>query len=173
MLTPYIGCELDRYYGYGLMLTPDYYGAMLVEHGGSIKGVQAQMNIIPQAGLTGIVLTNLSGSPATALMNGLFNCANDRQANSSPLTYQEHQLSEEQLAEYTGVYQSGEGAKIEVKIENGACLFVSENKSTAMLPIGEDRFFSEVKGMQLTLRFIRNETGRIVRLCFGFRQLTK
>jgi CubicO group peptidase (beta-lactamase class C family) len=33
MTTPYIQCEYGRYYGYGLIITPDFFGYKLVDHG--------------------------------------------------------------------------------------------------------------------------------------------
>ncbi len=83
MITPHIACEPGCYYGYGLMLTPDYFGTLLVEHSGSLKGVASKMYVIPEQGITGAALTNLYGSPVAALLNGACNAYAGRLSSAS------------------------------------------------------------------------------------------
>lgn len=48
MIYPHIESSYKRYYGYGLSITPDYYGGTLIKHGGAIKGVAAHLAIVPE-----------------------------------------------------------------------------------------------------------------------------
>lgn len=72
MTTPYFRCEHNQYYGYGIAITPNFYGAVMLGHSGSEKGIQAYMSIIPENGLAAVALTNLSGSPAPHWHMGRF-----------------------------------------------------------------------------------------------------
>ncbi|MBX5476970.1 MAG: beta-lactamase family protein, partial [Clostridia bacterium] len=54
MTAPRVQVSPTMYYGYGLMITPDYHGVTLVEHGGNVKGVSAYMSVVPERGWTGV-----------------------------------------------------------------------------------------------------------------------
>src|SRR5690606_892579 len=92
--TPHIECDKGTYYGYGVMVTPDYYGYKLVEHGGSVKGVAAQMNIIPELGLSGVSFANLAGVPSTKLLYSALADQLGKSVTDSHLTYEEAEISE-------------------------------------------------------------------------------
>lgn len=174
MVTPYIQCEQGCYYGYGLMITPDYHGTLLVEHGGSIKGVQAQMHVLPEKGVTGIVLTNLTASPATALMNGALNAFADRAVDASHMPEADHEVPADRVEEFTGEYHSNEGSKLAIIHEDGAFKLVTEdNQSMLMKPIGEDLFLVKRRGSAATIRYIRDNNNNVIRISFGFRQIPK
>ncbi|MDB4895004.1 MAG: hypothetical protein JWN15_1266, partial [Firmicutes bacterium] len=73
MTTPYAEPAPGMSYGYGLMLTPEYHGLSLVEHGGALKGIAAWFTVIPEKGLTGVCMTNLAGGPSAQLLLGALN----------------------------------------------------------------------------------------------------
>lgn len=174
MTTPYIECEKGRYYGYGLMITPDYFGYKLVEHGGAIKGVAAQMNIIPKLGLTGVSFTNLGGVPSTKLLFSAFADYLGKGIHESHITLKEIELSQEEMNEYLGTFVSGEGMKLDIKLEDGELQFVSaELPPMSMKPLGNDIFSIYFRETTTTVRFIRNSDGKIHRIAFGFRQIQK
>lgn len=174
MTTPYIQCENGRYYGYGLMITPDYFGYKLVEHGGAIKGVAAQMNIIPELGLTGVSFTNLAGVPSSKLLFSAFADYLGKGIHESHVSLDAIELPLEALNEYLGTFVSGEGMKLDIKLEDGVLQFMSaELPPTALKPLGDDLFFINFRETTTTVRFIRNTDGKIHRLAFGFRQIQK
>ena len=174
MTTPYMQGEYKKYYGYGLMITPDFFGYKLVDHGGSIKGVAAQMNIIPELGLTGVSLTNLSGVPSTTILHNLFSNYLGHPIDACHLGIMEIDLSEEELKEYEGTFASGEGAKYEFHIEDGQLLLDAAGfEQTALKPFGDDWFLLHLNDMKFTLRFVRDSDKKINRLAFGFRQTPK
>lgn len=174
MTTPYIQCDVDRYYGYGLMITPDYFGYKLVEHGGSIKGVSAQMNILPELGLAGYSIANLVGVPATKLLSSAINDYLGKDVNASHLSYPEVERTEEELKQYEGLFSSGEGAKYKICIEDGKLNLSGEGiEPMAVTPIGDDLFLVNFRETQLSLRFVRDENQTIIRAAFGFRQSPK
>lgn len=174
MTTPYIQCELGTYYGYGLMIMPDYFGYKLIHHGGDIKGVTAQMNIIPELGLTGISLANLAGAPSSKLLFGAFAGYLDKPLDASQFDYKMVDLPHESLQEYEGTFISGEGMKVDFYAENGKLrLETAGFPETVLKPIGNDRFLFSMREMDSTIRFVRNEDTKIDSVEFGFRQIPK
>ena len=89
MSHPYIEIEPGKYYGYGLMITPDYYGHTLIEHSGSLDGVASRMCIVPKLGVTGVILTNLSDIPAGTLLLSALNEAMDKPVTSTHYKYED------------------------------------------------------------------------------------
>ena len=73
MIYPHFEYNNGIYYGYGLRITPDYYGETLIEHGGGLKGVSSLMFILPEKGLTGVALSSLASVPSGRLLMGALN----------------------------------------------------------------------------------------------------
>ncbi|WP_232699952.1 serine hydrolase domain-containing protein [Brevibacillus daliensis] len=174
MITPHIQCEPGCHYGYGLMIIPDYHGTVLIEHGGSIKGAQAQMYIVPDQGLTGIVLTNMAGSPATALMKGACNAYAGRPLTAKHIPIEEYELPEDRIQEFTGDFLSSEGMQVSIVVKDDKLQLVTEDTlSCEMIPVGEDLFMVERRGSEALVRFIRDSNANIIRIGCGFRQIPK
>jgi len=174
MTTPYIQCEYGRYYGYGLMITPDYFGYKLIDHGGSVKGVAAQLNIIPEVGLTGFSVSNLGGVPSTKLLFSAFADYLGKPVKESHLNVKEMNLSEESLKEYEGDFISSEGAKISFQVENGNLYLNAEGMDKTAIPsIDHDWFLVNMREDEHSLQFRRDDNGNIIRAAFGFRQIPK
>ncbi|MBP2241802.1 CubicO group peptidase (beta-lactamase class C family) [Cytobacillus eiseniae] len=174
MTTPYIECDKGTYYGYGVMVTPDYYGHKLVEHGGSIKGVAAQLNILPELGLTGVSFANLAGVPSTKLLFSAFADQLGKSVKESHLSYEVVEVSEEELKQYEGVYASGEGAQYTVAIEDGKLQLKAEGlELNDVKPIGNDTFMVPFRESEISLRFVKGEDNKVIRAAFGYRQNPK
>jgi len=63
METPYIRCGLptplgEEYYGFGLIVNPNFFGKRLVHHGGNIGVSTAYVGFIPEAEIGVVVLSN-------------------------------------------------------------------------------------------------------------------
>ena len=173
--TPYIECDKDRYYGYGVMITPDYYGYKLIDHGGSVKGVAAQLNIFPELGLTGVAFANLAGVPSAKLLFSAFNDQLGKPIKESHASYEEVEISEDELRQYEGEYVSDEGAKYTMAVEAGGLQLKFEGLDpiTDVKPIGNDTFIVAFRESELGLRFVRDDDNKVIRAAFGFRQIPK
>src|SRR5699024_10250572 len=106
MIEPYIECSPGKYYGYGLMITPNYYGGTLVEHGGNSKAIASQFVVIPERDVTGVTFTNLAGVPATTIMGGSLNVLEGRDFNDLPFQGDKYKYTKEELKQYEGKYVS-------------------------------------------------------------------
>ena len=174
MMTPFIEWSPGRYYGYGVVVIPDFFGYKLVEHSGGIKGVTAQMNIIPELGLTGIGLANLGSVPTAKLLTSTFIDYLGKPFTATPMQVEEIAVAADMLQGYEGRFASGEGMKFAFHVEDGKLVISSEEFSALPLkPIGDDSFLLELLEAETTIRFVRNEEGAVIRVAFGSRQIPK
>ena len=127
------------------MITPDFFGYKLVEHGGSVKGVAAQMNTIPELGLTGVGIANLMGVPASKLTQVAFADYLGKSVDAKHLDLKKVELTADELAVYEGDFVSGEGSKVTFEAEDGQLLLKMAGLPTPITfhPIGNDSFFLE------------------------------
>ncbi|MBD8068744.1 serine hydrolase domain-containing protein [Bacillus sp. PS06] len=173
MITPYIECSPGRFYGYGFMITPDYHGATLVEHGGNLKAIASQLCIIPERGVTGMILTNLAGVPATTIMSGALNDLEGRPVEATPYSTEEYEMSSEQLRDYEGIYASNEGMGLKIDVIDDGLEFSSHGTSFPIQCVGQDLFLAIVKDQKELIRFVRDESGEIERVAYHMRQFPK
>ncbi|MGV3135122.1 serine hydrolase [Brevibacillus agri] len=173
MTTPHAPLSPFQGYGYGLMIGTDCHGGTLVEHGGAIKGVSAQIFAIPERNLTGAILMNVDGAPVTDLMHGLLNANNGKPAATPPFPYADYELPPERFAAYAGEYRSSEGANVTVAIEENALVLKAMGATVPLRPVGEDGFVWKRGETDSYIHFYRDEAGTISRMGFGFRQLPK
>lgn len=173
MIYPHFEIVPGKFYGYGLMITPNYHGATLIEHGGNLKAVASQLCIIPERGVTAMILTNLAGVPATTIMSGALNIFEGRPVNSSPEIYSEYELSTIEMEEYIGTFTSNEGMKIKITIKEETLELNTQEQNFPIQFIGNNLFVANVNDQEEVIRFIRNEQGEIERIAYHFRQFPK
>lgn len=174
MTKPHFEWEKGKYYGYGLMIIPDYFGYKLVEHGGSIKGVAAQLNILTELGLTGAAFANLAGVPSSKLLYSAFAEQIGKSIHDKYIELEEVEVLAEDLQQYVGEYASGEGAKFTISVVDGKLDVASEEiEIQGVKSIGEDAFVIASRETEFILRFIKNNQNRVIRAAFGLRQIPK
>ncbi|WP_078379999.1 serine hydrolase domain-containing protein [Sutcliffiella halmapala] len=173
MITPYIECSPGRYYGYGFMITPNFHGSTLVEHGGNLKAVASQLCIIPEEGITGMILTNLAGVPATTIMSGALNSIEGRDVEETPYSVAELELSFAELKTYEGTYTSNEGMSLSITVTEEGIDFSTQGTSFPIQCVGPDLFLAVVKDQKELIRFVRDNNGEIERVAYHMRQFPK
>ena len=173
MITPYIECAPGLFYGYGLMLTPDYYGGTLVEHGGNLKAISSLMVVVPERGISGMVLTNLAGVPATTILKGALNAFEGREFDAVTTKKEDYTYTDEQLKEFEGKYVSNEGMSLEVKVKDSKLEFSVPGLNFQVNSVGADLFSANIKDQNEIIRFVRNDVGKIYRVAYHFRQFPK
>lgn len=175
MTTPHIQNAHGSFYGYGLNIIPDFFGYTLIHHGGDMKGVTAQMNILPELNLTGISLANLAGAPSSKLLFSAFSTQHlDKDIDASYLNVRTADLSPESLKEYEGTFISGDGMMNEFYVEDGKLYLATAGMPVVVLdPIGDDQFLLTLREMDSTIRFVRDNDKKIHRIEFVLRQIPK
>lgn len=172
MMTPHFSISPFQAYGYGLFVANCHDGT-LIEHGGAIKGVAAQIFVLPERGLTGAILMNTDGGPMADLMHGILNATNGRSPNTVPFQYPDYEISVDALAAFTGEYRSSEGATVSVEIEENELVAKSNGANIPLRSVGEDSFVMKRGETDAFIRFVRDEAGVVTRMGFGARQLIK
>lgn len=181
MTSCHASCSVGTYYGYGLMITPDHQGVTLIEHGGAIKGVAAEILLVPELGRTVAVLSNLAGAPSARLSTGFVDAELGLDPHTtfkvSFATYvgpkaEDDPADIERLRALAGRYASDEGASVDVEIsESGELTLVSDGTRLPARRIGERRFAIPFRGDEMSLEFLT--AGGDDAITFGFRVLRR
>ena len=147
------------HYGYGL-LNYNIYGETLVGHGGGIKGVSSFMGIVKSAGLTIAVLTNIAEVPTELLVKKTV----AEILQLSPNDEEPKMISTyEHIIKYEGMYDSGEGQKIAVCIENNRLYLRVQHEYIATTQVAHNLFRLPDE------KYIAFETDRSGRVCGMYR----
>lgn len=163
-----------RYYGYGLMVQPDYHGRKLVEHGGNIKGVAAYFTMLPDEQIVSVVLNNITGGPTGGMTLAGVNLAAGLPLGNSRVTHPPVQIEEAHVARMLGAYRSGEGAQIEfVRGEDGAVHAQMPNARLDARPVAADKLEVDVNGDLATAYFLDPGDEGYGAVFFGFRVLKR
>lgn len=175
MVSPHAKVDALRSYGYGLGMLSFAEGVTLIQHTGGLKGITAHMLILPEAGLTGILLTNVDDAPITELTLGLLNSLFDRPLKTPFATFADYEVPLARMKSYAGAFKSGEGDEVTIQLdEEAGQLHIQMGKETLPLrSIGEDAFLFTRREIDTLVRFVRNQDGEIKRFALGSRQLPK
>ncbi|USK36502.1 beta-lactamase family protein (plasmid) [Bacillus sp. F19] len=173
MIKPHIQALPGRFYGYGLMITPNYFGTILVEHGGGLKAISAQLSILPEKGISGVVLTNLAGVPAARIMQLAFNNYQGREVDATHISFEEYDLSTELLDLYQGEYRSNEGMKVAIEIKDGKPILTSQNAEIPITFVEKNIFIAFVNDTTEIAEILMDENGHPYGISYHFRQFPK
>ncbi len=169
MCRPHMAIDPYAGYGYGLRITP-YHGATLIEHSGGLKGIGAQVAVVPERGVTGVALANVAGAPSGIVLlravNGLLGLPLDtRRIDYGAVT---PGPPAEALAAYVGLYRSGEGARVEVTVSGDGLVFATEGKRLPSRYAGGDAFVLTQREDEMYARFLRRD-GAVWAMALGSR----
>ncbi len=175
MTTPHTRIDLSRSYGYGLGVFPFSEEYTLLTHTGGLKGMTAQMFIIPEAGVTGILLTNMDDAPIANLTLGLLNSMFGRPLETQFATFSECEVPLAYLQQCPGTYKSGEGEAVEIRFDEAQrqLVLVLGSDEFPLRSVGEDTFLFTRHNVDSLIRFVRHPDGEIKRLALGSRQMPK
>jgi len=175
MTAAHIKTDLVRSYGYGLGTQSFHEKYTLIQHTGGLKGITSVMFIIPEAGLTGVVLTNVDDAPISNLVLGLLNSLFERPLETPLTTFAPYEAPLARLQESNGTYKSGEGDEVKIRFdeENKQLVFAAGSEDLPLRPIGEDSFLLNRNNIDMQVRFVRNSEGQVKRFVMGGRQMPK
>ncbi|MRG87283.1 serine hydrolase domain-containing protein [Salinibacillus xinjiangensis] len=128
MSKPYAKVGRNRYYGYGLKVTPDYHGRTLIEHGGSQPGVSSNFGFIPEEELVVVVLSNVSNVAAGDIWLEAVNTAIGLPLEERDEKEPEITLSIKQLERLVGTYSSEEGMRLEITLDHDVPIVHIDNE---------------------------------------------
>lgn len=173
MMKPYIECDPDRYYGYGLMITPNYHGTMLVDHGGALKGIAAQLTVLPEKGITGVALANLAGVPSFDILLGAINERLGLSVDSRRVAFALKETSSAALERFAGEYASGEDMKVKISDVEGEMQATLDGKAYPVHQVDDCLFVALTSETQQPMKFLVDAAGRTTGMYFHYRILAK
>lgn len=159
----------DRWYGYGLSSRPGYHGVTLVEHGGSLKGVNTNMGFVPEKGIGAVVLCNLSGGPASRAWLGAANLLLGLPVDTPRSEYRKDAWPQAELSCLAGLYKSGEGSEWVLTVAEGRLIATSAKKEYEVFKDSDDLGVLDVNGVDSEMRFYRLDGGEAWAIGFGGR----
>jgi len=161
------------YYGYGLMIQPGYNGMTVIEHGGGIKGVDAQFMYVPEKELSLAVLANVAGDVSARVARTLLNAATGLDLDQKRWDYPEYTPGDAvDLERFTGSFASGEGATVEFFVEDGE-LKATMEEQTAPARLTSDDAVLVAAGEGYPVRFLFDDEGKAWGIAAGLRILRK
>lgn len=174
MTAPHIQTSPGRWYGYGLMIQPDYHGRKMVEHGGNIKGVAAYLTMFPGEELVSVMLHNITGGPcgdmALAPLNAVFGLPLETQREEFP----EVELPGPQKQKLLGQYGSDEGAEINVYLDDDGRLQLRMGKNRfPARAVSSNSLLVNLNGSDALMQFLDEEESRFGAIFFGFRVMDR
>ena len=173
MTHPHARCDGYRSYGYGLMVSPAFPDGVLIEHGGSLKGISSHIFALPQKELTGVVLCNADGVPVRELVVGLLNAIAGREPDAWPYPVQASGLAPERHPEYTGTYKSDEWMELEIESRDGELFLTVDGQSYPLIPVETDSFVFLRGNSVVWIDFFRSAAGEVARVSYALRQLLR
>lgn len=174
MLTPHVKMDPEKMYGYGFSVTEDYYGTVMIDHGGSLPSISSKFAILPEEGLSAIVLTNLSGFPAGKLLLMALNAYYDRALDADHLGFEEIAVSPALLEKYAGYYKSDEGMDCHLSVtSSGEPEFYYRGEKYPVVFVEERVFLAEIDDVGEPVEVILDEEGNVFALSIFHRILPK
>lgn len=175
MTTPHVVTGGDgRYYGYGLMVQPDYHGRKLVEHGGNIKGVAAYLTMFPEEQIVSVVLNNITGGPTGGMALAGANLAAGLPLGEQRVSYPPATVPDAEVQRMLGTFRSGEGAQVEfARGEDGAVVAQMPTAQLAARPVAGGKLEVDVNGDFATAYFLEPGEDAYGAVFFGFRVLKR
>ncbi len=175
MTQPHIVTGGDgRYYGYGLMVQPDYQGRKLVEHGGNIKGVAAYFTMLPEEQLVSVVLNNITGGPTGGMALAGINLALGLPTSEKRVSYPSASVPATAVDKMIGHFKSQEGAAIEfARAEDGSVRLKMQTISLGARPVSADKLLVDLNGDEAAAYFRDPGADGYEAVFFGFRVLKR
>lgn len=175
MTSPHARTGPERWYGYGVMVQPDYRGRKLVEHGGNIKGVGAWFGAVPGEGVTSVILANITGGPVAELALGGVNLALGAPLDARRVTYPAaRDLTDEQCGRFAGVYRSAEGTRLTVgRNADGSPSVRVNNDELPTRAVSDSALLLDLNGQDALVEFIEPTPAGFAAVTFGYRVLER
>lgn len=174
MLTPHIKMDPEKMYGYGFSVTEDYHGTTMIDHGGSLQSISSKFAILPDEGVSAIVLTNLADFPAGRLLLMALNAYYGRSLDADHLGFEAIELSPEIFASYTGKYISDEGMDCVLRFsDQGDFEFFYRGRSYPITFVQENVFTAWIDGTAEPIELLKDTQGNVFALSIYHRVIPK
>lgn len=172
MCRPRIEYRPESWYCYGLA-TKKLDDLTVVEHGGSLTGVSSNMSWSYDADAGVIVLCNTSDVPVSVIADAAMRMYHGRNPLDNREEYQENPWTEATKQAACGVYRSGEGAEIEISMEDGRIKVLNGGREGNFLMVQENLGVLRGSHKDAYLQLFSDGEGRIFAVGFGGRMIPR
>jgi CubicO group peptidase (beta-lactamase class C family) len=178
MLRPSFEVQPGQFYGYGVMVQPDWHGTVVVQHSGGLPGVSSNFAALPRKGIAGVVLANREQANATRVLRGALNVLGGWPVDAPYVDAPPVAPARSPLRAYEGWYCSGEGIWAQVRARRDRLRvdfrgIEETERNLTFRPAGADRFVLRSRGAWIPLGFLRDRSGRIEAADLGLRILRR
>lgn len=174
MQQPAVQVSARSWYGYGFMIHPDHHGQRVVEHGGSTKGVGANLAFVPAAGVAGVTLTNITGCPVNAMNRAGINLALGLPLDAAYESFSTLDLPDAELERFTGTFESAELVTLEVRSNDTGGLEVQDGTlRQPAVPVAPDAIQFDSNGRDTLAQFFSEQRGKFQEVRYGLRILRR
>jgi CubicO group peptidase (beta-lactamase class C family) len=162
------------FYGYGLLVLPEYHGGTFVGHSGGLKGVASYVGVVPERGLTAVALANYENGPSSLVLHSALNVVEGRPATEPLVRYPRAADPGRPPSAYAGLYGCGEGWWVRVRPRRkGLVLDFTgielTDRGVRLRPVGPNAFVSGPRGQESFYRFLPEPSGRFGAVHLGWR----
>lgn len=159
--------SFHSWYGYGV--TTSVMGNLTIhQHGGGLTGISSNFAWCPELGLGVVVLCNTSNVPVSAISGAMFRWFDGQEPTFQP-SFHEIPWTEERIRAACGVYQSGEGTRIEVSAPEGRLRVAVSGKPAEFFPAAPDMLVLPRPYSTGFMIFLPGEDGRDFAVRYGGR----
>ncbi len=169
----FYGSGGNVWYGYGLMVEPEYSGATLVSHGGNLKGIASRVGFVPESNIGAVVLTNLTRAPATEIWKAALNCALGLPVDFVPDPVEFRDWPAEELKKVEGVFESGEGSVVEISVDEDKLVAKFDGTLAPIRTTSRQTAVAIVDGRESEIDFLFDENDELWAIGLGGRIVPK
>lgn len=174
MTSPLVKMDAFKSYGYGFEISESIAGTKMISHGGSLSSISSNFAILPQEGVTAIVLTNLSGFPASHFMHMMMQTFFNKNMYDTIPALASLKVPEDIWRAYVGSYLSAEGMECSFHInEEGTAEFWFQGIRYPFLFIHANTLVITVDDTNEPVEFLRNKHGKVWALSIFHRVILK
>ena len=172
MSEPVVQVSPGVHYGYGLMIRGEQHGVRTIHHGGSTKGVGAHLAMVPSAGVTCVVLTNITNCPVSDFAFTGVNAALGLPLDTPQQRFEAVDVDPETLETYVGTFSSLEFEKVRIELDRGELIAHSGTTSAPATPVAGNALTFEQNGSTLLVQLLEpSAAGGYETIRFGSRVL--
>ena len=172
MCHPRIGYRPESHYCFGLS-EKKLDDLTVIEHGGSLPGVSANLSWSYDAGVGVMVLCNTSGVPVSTIADALMRMCHGRDPLEDRSYYRETFWDAEKRGAVCGLYRSGEDSEIEIFEKDGVVGAREGEKVLNFVPVQEFLGIVRNPDKDAYVKFYENDEGKIFAVGYGGRMLPR
>ncbi len=173
MIAPRVPISPEAHYGLALTRRRTADGATIVEHGGGGMGVRTNFGLIPEMGVSIMLMTNAAWAPAGNLWFALANALSGMDVRTPRFCRPKVEIRASILDRWRGEYESDEGHRLEVIVKDGRPQLTMQGSELTLDPSGPASAVFTFGGELNEINFIPGPDGEIAAAFIGHRMVEK